>query len=209
MRIVFIGKPGSGKGTQAKLLSKALSIPHLSSGEILRSEVKAQTEFGKRIKSYMERGEIGPEKLIADTILACIERNGLANSYILDGFPRTMLQAHELDAALPPEFVLHLKLTDDDVISRLSKRIFCPSCEMIYHEESKPPKISGKCDNCGSGLIRRPDDQPHAIERRLEVFSKEVLPIVEYFRQTGRLHEFDASEEPRKIHSKIINLLSA
>jgi len=207
MRIVFIGKPGSGKGTQAKLLSSALSIPHLSSGEILRAEVKAQTEFGKRVQSYMERGEIGPEKLIADTILSYIERKGFENVYILDGFPRTMLQAEALEDSFPPEFVLYLQIPDEVVIGRLSKRLFCPSCETIYHEENNPPRETGTCDRCGGVLVKRPDDHPDAIGKRLEIFREEVLPIIDYYGQRERLYEFDATGEPRRIHSEIMKLL--
>jgi len=207
MRIVLIGKPGSGKGTQAGLLSGELSIPHISSGEVLRAEVKAGTELGKQVKSYIEKGEIGPAELIADTILSYMERKGIGDGYILDGFPRTMSQALSLDGRFPPQFVIHLRIENEDVARRLSKRLYCPSCERIYHEEADPPKTSGICDACGAELVRRNDDRVEVIEKRLEQFKADVVPIIEYYSTKGVLSEIDASGKPTEIQRKILDLL--
>jgi len=206
MKIVFIGKPGSGKGTQAKLLSSALSIPHLSSGEILRREVKEQTELGKKVESFILRGEIGPEELIARTIISFIKKNGYENSYILDGFPRTSLQADILDSSLPPDIVIYLDVDDGEVVNRLSKRLFCPSCEAIYHENTNPPVKEGTCNLCGTKLIKRKDDTPPAIKKRLELFRKDVLPIVESYKKSSRLRIVNGADEPSNIHQEILKI---
>ena len=191
-RIVFLGKPGSGKGTQASTLSRALSIPHLSSGDILRAEIRDGTEFGRLVEEYVLRGEIGPEELITKAILDHIERKGIGGGYILDGFPRTLLQAEELDKRFPPGRALLLSVPDQVIIDRLSKRHTCSGCGGIFRIDG-PESTEASCPECGGALSRRADDHPDAIMMRLETFSREVMPVVSYYEDSGRLERIDGT----------------
>ncbi len=206
-RIVFLGKPGSGKGTQALALSRALGIPHLSSGEILRAEIGERTEFGRAVEEYVLRGEIGPEELIAKVILDHMERKGIGGSYILDGFPRTLLQARELDDIFPPDRVLLLSVPDDVVIDRLSKRYTCTGCGAIRRVEGPDPD-GEHCPECGGTLARRADDHPEAIEKRLEIFSRDVMPVVLHYEEAGRLIRIDGTGAAAEIEREILSSLS-
>ena len=190
-RIVFLGKPGSGKGTQAAALSRSLSLPHLSSGEILRSEIREGTEFGRAVEEYVLRGEIGPEELIAQVILHYIERKDMGAGYILDGFPRTLLQARELDARFPPEQALLLSVPDSVIVERLSRRLTCSGCGTVTDAGDDTPEES--CPECGGELARRPDDHPEAIAQRLETFEREVTPVILHYEDSGRLVRIDGT----------------
>lgn len=206
-RLVFLGKPGSGKGTQASSLSRALSIPHLSSGEILRTAIRNGTEFGRAVEEYVLRGEIGPEELIAKVIIDYIERNGMGDAYILDGFPRTILQARELDGRFAPERALLLSVPDQVIIDRLSRRYTCSGCGSVRQMDDETP--DGKiCPDCGGALARRADDHPDAIRIRLELFTNEVMPVVRHYAQSGRLSRIDGTGRIPEIEREILSLLS-
>lgn len=207
-RVVFLGKPGSGKGTQALSLSNALSIPHLSSGEILRAEIRDGTEFGRAVEEYVLLGEIGPEELITKVILGYIERNGMGDGYILDGFPRTILQARELDGRFPPGRALLLSVPDQAIVERLSRRYTCSGCGSVQQMDGEAP--GGKpCPECGGALARRADDHPEAIRRRLETFSREVMPVVHYYEDSGRLIRIDGTGKIPDIEREILALFSS
>ena len=208
MRIVIAGKPGSGKGTQAALLSERLGLPHLSSGEILRNEIQGGTAFGKEVEEYVRRGEIGPERLITSVILDYIKRNNLVNSFILDGFPRTLYQAETLDSRFAPETCILLSLPDTVIFSRLLNRLTCSGCGRVYHLEQLPPLLEDRCDACGSGLVKRIDDRHETVERRLEVFRKEVTPVISLYRDTQRLAPIDGSLAPDEIGLNILEAVN-
>ena len=206
-RIVFLGKPGSGKGTQALALSRARGIPHLSSGDILRAEIREGTEFGREVEEYVLRGEIGPGELIAKVILNYMERKGIGGRYILDGFPRTLLQAEELDKLFPPDIALLLSIPDEAVIDRLSKRYTCTGCGAIHRSDGNG-RDGIRCPDCGGTLARRADDHPEAIEKRLEIFSAEVLPVVRYYEDAGRLARIDGTGTAAEIERGILALFA-
>jgi adenylate kinase len=206
-RIVLLGKPGSGKGTQASLLAEHLGAAHLSSGEILRSEIRASTPLGRRVSEYVERGEIGPEELIAGAIISYIDKNSLGDSYILDGFPRTLYQALELDKAFPPYVSILISLSDTIIKERISRRLSCQQCGAVYNIDTNPPAKEGVCSRCGSPVMTRQDDSEEAIAARLDVFDRQVTPVISYYRDSKRIVEIDGALPPDEVFSGILNAL--
>lgn len=206
-RIVLLGKPGSGKGTQASLLAKALDLPHLSSGEILRTEIRDGTEFGKAVEEYVLKGEIGPEQLITTAILGFLERSGFGGDYILDGFPRTILQAKALAGAFPPDRAILLSVADNTIIERISRRLTCTGCGAVIGPGDLPGSVETRCEACGGTLARRPDDHPDAIVKRLDIFSYQVGPVIEFYRDSGLLSEIDGTDPVGEIHTEALRAL--
>ena len=202
-RIVLLGKPGSGKGTQAALLSEALGLPHLSSGEILRSEIRDGTEFGRAVEQYVLKGEIGPEELITTAILEYLGRTGSGDRYILDGFPRTIYQARALADSHPPDAAILLSVPDREIVRRISRRLTCGGCGMVARIDHDPGGEMRRCDACGGSLARRPDDHPEAVEKRLEIFRAEVGPVIEFYRNSGLLVELAGTGSVDEIHAAI------
>lgn len=211
MRLVLFGPPGSGKGTQASLLSEKLGAPHISTGDILREAVANKTEVGLKAKAFMDSGQLVPDDVviaIAKEKLASIGDKG----FILDGFPRTIPQAQALDRALaelgmPLDAVVNLKVDEDEIVTRLSGRRVCPSCGEPYHVDTKRPKADGVCDKCGAALIHRDDDRPEAIKQRLSVYGKQTAPLIEFYESAGIMHGIDAVGEIAAINDKIIESL--
>jgi adenylate kinase len=203
LRIVFLGKPGSGKGTQAAALSEALGIPHLSSGAILREEIHSGTEFGRAVEQYVIKGEIGPQELIASAIIGYIERKGMGDGYILDGFPRTLHQARELDGHVPPHRAILLSVPDRIIVERISKRLSCSMCGRIHFAGDDSRK---GCAACGGGLVRRADDHPEAIAKRLAIFALEVMPVARYYGDSGRLAEIDGTGSIPETGKRLLGL---
>ncbi len=206
-RIVLLGKPGSGKGTQAALLAGALALPHLSSGDILRAEIREGTDFGRAVEEYVLKGEIGPEELITKAVLAFLERSGSDGGYILDGFPRTIFQAEALSRAFPPDRAILLSVPDDVIIDRISKRLACTGCGIVAGSPEGSGSAETRCEECGGTLARRPDDHPEAVARRLEIFSDQVGPVIEYYRASGLLIEIDGTGPSGGIHAEILRAL--
>ena len=186
MRIVLLGKPGAGKGTQADRLSKGFGYYHLSSGEVLREEINKGTDLGKEIQRHVEKGEIGPEKLITRVIINFIENKGIGDNLLLDGFPRTLYQADKLDKRYPPDLCLLLNISDSEAIYRLSNRYICVDCGKPYQTEVNGSPVK-QCEECGGKLIQRKDDTPEAIQNRLSVFREEVKPVINHYSKQGRL----------------------
>jgi adenylate kinase len=205
-RIVFLGKPGSGKGTQASSLSDALGITHLSSGEILREEIREGTEFGRAVERYVLNGEIGPQELIAGVIIGHLERRGMGDAYILDGFPRTLHQARELDAHFAPERTILLSVPDRVIIERISGRLTCSGCGSIRYSIGDPALTAEACTACGGSLVRRIDDHPDAISRRLEIFAAEVVPVIRFYDDSDRLSEIDGTLSIEEVRIRILSL---
>lgn len=198
MRIILVGPPGVGKGTQAALLEERLGARQLSSGNIFREELGASTELGLLAKTYMEKGELVPDEVTIGMMgkhLKAAEDAG--TGFVLDGFPRTVAQAEALDKLLDDmgirlDKVVSLEVGDEEVVQRLSARIGCPECGEIYNKRNKPPTVEGFCDKCGAQLVVRKDDQPETIRERLRVFHETTKPVVDYYERSGRVQHVDA-----------------
>ena len=198
MRLVLLGPPGAGKGTQAKMLSNELSLPHVASGDLLRQNIETESPLGLEAKGFMDKGELVPDELVIDMMLKRIESQDCTLGYILDGFPRTLQQADVLDVSLnrdgksPIEKVIYMRVSQSHLLRRLGGRIICRGCESPYHIDNSPPKEEGKCDLCGQELYRRDDDSPQAIEERIKVYMKQTLPLVQYYDSKSKLVEVNA-----------------
>jgi adenylate kinase len=206
MKLVLIGPPGSGKGTQAELLKKKFDIPHISSGNILRKEVADGTDFGNQIKYFMDRGEIGPEELITDIVLKHIDKH-CQSGFILDGFPRTLYQAKALENKYSLVAAILLEIDDKIIIQRITGRRICDKCDKLYHIETSPPKKTGICDKCGSNLIQRRDDTSEIASNRIRVFNEETSPVIGYYKKLKLLHKVNANGKPKDIFAEILNIV--
>lgn len=212
-KVVFLGAPGSGKGTQAKQLAERLAIPHISTGDILRQAVKDQTELGQQAAPIMASGGLVPDDLMIGIIGERLEQPDAANGFILDGFPRTVVQAEKLDVLLSGNGngavrVLHLLVPDEMIVRRIVARRSCSSCGAIYHLENSPPAKEGVCDKCGSALMARPDDNEGAVRRRLEEFHRQTVPVVSYYEGKNVLQEIDGTAPVAKVFEQIERSLS-
>jgi adenylate kinase len=211
MRLVFLGPPGSGKGTQAKNLAEKLGLEHLSTGDILRAEIERGSEMGIKAKTFMDAGALVPDKLILEMIKDILRKR--ANGFIFDGFPRTAPQAEGLDELLRGmgiqlNAVLYLSVGDEVLISRLLGRYYCPKCGLDYNLNSRPPKKAGLCDNCGEGLRQRSDDTEEVIRRRLEVYHQQTKAVEDYYRQKGLLIEINGAEPPDSVAAAILEAVA-
>lgn len=207
MRIVLLGKPGSGKGTQAEMLSGETGLPHLSSGAILRDEIRERTPFGMRIEEYVLRGEIGPQELITEVIFSYIGRKGYGQGFILDGFPRTIYQARKLDEKYRPGRCVLIDVPDDLIVDRISNRLTCAGCGAIYHMTSRPPSSPGICNACGEGLEQRSDDNAEAIRKRLEIYRSDVQPVISMYLDSKRLTTIEGSSAPTEVYIALKNAI--
>jgi len=203
-KIILLGPPGAGKGTQAKRIVEKTGLLHLSTGDILRDEVARGTELGKQAKAYMDRGDLVPDELIIGMIRGRIEN---ADGFILDGFPRTVAQAEALERITPVDVVIDIELERDEVIRRLSSRRVCRNCGKIYNLISNPPKLDGKCDACGGELYQRDDDRPEVIENRYDVYTSSTAPLIEFYRSRGLLVEVDGKADPDAIFARIMEII--
>lgn len=204
MNLVLFGAPGSGKGTQAIILSERFNLTRISLGDILRSEVKENTPLGQEVKSYMEKGALVPDALVAKVI----ENHIKAGGFILDGYPRNLAQAKTLAKILQKNKIeidrfIYLEADRDTVVNRLSKRIVCKSCGANYHLQNMPPKKAGICDKCSGQLIQRKDDNPEVILKRWEVFLKESKDLIEFYQKQGKLFRVDGSIDKDLVFEKI------
>ena len=211
MRIVLLGPPGAGKGTQAKNLAGKLLLPHISTGDLLRENVKNNTSLGREAKDYMERGLLVPDELVARMLTRRFEQEDTKKGFILDGYPRNLAQAKTLDQILKTkgmeiDFVFYLDASEAIIIQRLSGRLVCSLCGANYHVRNMPPKVSGKCDKCQGQLFQRSDDKEDTIKNRLEVYRKEVSSLIDYYEVLHKLHRLNADEEPLTVLNKIITM---
>lgn len=212
-KVVFLGAPGSGKGTQARELSQRLEIPHISTGDMLREAVRNETELGREAAPIMASGGLVPDDLMVGIIGERLKAEDARNGFILDGFPRTVVQAEKLDALLAGNGdgsvrVLYLSVPDEEIVRRISARRSCPSCGAIYHLENSPPSSEGVCDGCGTALVAREDDNEAAVRRRLEAFHRQTMPVVEHYRRQGSLEEIDGQKPIEEVFEQIERLLS-
>ena len=194
MRIVMLGPPGSGKGTQAHIISELYGVPVVTTGDMLRDAVARGTVHGLTAKGYMDRGELVPDEIVNAVVRERLGRPDVEGGFILDGFPRSRAQAEALGRILEErrlrlDHVVHVTLGDEAIVARLSKRRSCPSCGAVYHLESKPPKTMGACDECGARLVQRDDDRPEVIRNRLNVYREKTRPLLERYEEAGIVRE--------------------
>ena len=214
MKIVMLGAPGAGKGTQAERIAEKYQIPHISTGDIFRANIKEGTELGKKAKSYMDQGLLVPDSLTVDLLMDRISQPDCKNGYILDGFPRTIPQAESLKAALSEkgealDFAVDVDVPDENIVARMSGRRACPKCGATYHIVYAAPKQEGICDKCGAELILRDDDKPETVQNRLKVYHDQTQPLIEYYTGEDILHTVDGTQDMEKVFEDIMNILGA
>lgn len=198
MRIIMLGPPGAGKGTQAVRLAEGLGVPHISTGDIFRDNLKKGTELGLKAKSYMDRGDLVPDSLVVEIVEARLKEDDCKKGFVLDGFPRTVFQADELDKILkimemPIEKTINMNIDDEDVVERLTGRRTCRACGINYHIVLDPPGRDGICDKCGGELYQRSDDTEDTVRRRIEEYYSKTQPLIAYYSNAGNLKDIDAS----------------
>lgn len=201
--LVLLGPPGTGKGTQAKLIAERLGLAHIATGDLFREAVQQGTELGQRVKAYMDKGELVPDEVTIATLLERIERPDARHGALFDGFPRTLQQAQALDSALARRgaavaLALHVTASDDEIVRRLTGRWLCPNCGEIYHEQARPPKAAGVCDACGSALAQRDDDSPEVVRRRLEL-QRPAKELLDHYRAQGKLIDIDGEQDVDRV----------
>ena len=211
MRLVLLGPPGAGKGTQAQVLSKDLNIPHISTGDMLREALKAASPLGLKAKAYMEKGALVPDELVIALVKERLSKSDAKKGFILDGFPRTPEQAKSLDESLrelkmPLDVVLYFKTSLAVIIMRLSGRRVCSQCGKNYHQVNFKPKTEGVCDVCGSKLIQRPDDKEETIEKRLKVYEDQTAPLIDYYKRKNILSEVSGDLDVKELNAELLKL---
>jgi len=208
LRVVFLGPPGAGKGTQAASLARELSIPHLSTGDLLRAAVAAHTPLGREAEGHMAAGRLVPDDLVLRILHDRLEQPDARKGYFLDGFPRNLAQAEALGKFADVDRVVSFEIAPELLLPRLVDRRVCPKCQTVYNLSSKPPKVAGKCDRDGTDLVHRPDDRPEAVATRLRVYTEQTAPLLEYYRARGVLRPIDASGSPEEVAVRLRRALA-
>jgi len=214
MYIVLLGAPGAGKGTQAAIISKELGLAHIASGDLFRQALSKGTELGLQAKSYMEKGQLVPDDITIKMVLERITSPDCKKGIILDGFPRNVEQAKALDKVLSDQNkgidkAIYIKVSEEELLKRLTGRWICRKCQAPYHEVNSPPKVAGVCDKCGGELYQRADDNTTTIKNRLKVFFKETAPLIEYYQKTNKLINIEGEGTMEEIGEKIVKALKA
>ena len=214
MKIIMLGAPGAGKGTQAKKIADKYSIPHISTGDIFRANIKEGTELGKKAKTYMDQGLLVPDELVVDLVVDRVQQDDCSNGYVLDGFPRTIPQAESLDAALEKlgekiDYAINVEVPDENIVRRMSGRRACLACGATYHLVHIPPKKEGVCDNCGMELVLRDDDKPETVTKRLNVYHEQTQPLIDYYTSKNVLAEVDGTKDMEEVFQDIVKVLGA
>ncbi len=212
MKIVMLGAPGAGKGTQAAMICEKYRIPHISTGDIFRSNIKNGTELGKKAKEYMDQGKLVPDELTIQLLLDRVAKEDCADGYVLDGFPRTIPQAQVLTEALDKtgekvDYAVNVDVPDANIVHRMSGRRSCPKCGASYHIEYIPPKTEGICDSCGSDLIQREDDKAETVQNRLSVYHDQTQPLIDYYEKAGVLRTVDGTKDKDEVFRDIVAIL--
>lgn len=212
MKIIMLGAPGAGKGTQAKMLAAKYDIPHISTGDIFRTNIKNGTELGAKAKEYMDKGLLVPDELVVDLIMDRFKADDCKNGYILDGFPRTIPQAEALDKALTAvgesiDYAINVEVPDENIVNRMSGRRACVGCGATYHIKYNPTKVDGKCDACGAELILRDDDKPETVLNRLEVYHNQTQPLIDYYSNKKVMREVDGTVDMQVVFDSIVAIL--
>ncbi len=212
MKIIMLGAPGAGKGTQAKMIAEKYGVPHISTGDIFRANIKNGTELGKEAKGYMDKGLLVPDELTVRLLLDRVAQEDCVNGYVLDGFPRTIPQAEVLDEKLTEldekvDYAVNVDVPDENIINRMSGRRACLNCGATYHIVSIPPKKEGICDVCGSELVLRDDDQPETVKNRLKVYHEQTQPLIDYYEKKGVLRTVDGTLPMEEVFDAIVRIL--
>jgi len=210
MRVILLGPPGAGKGTQAKSLVEYFKVPHISTGDILREVVREDSAIGRKVREIMNKGELVSDELVTEIVAMRLKKDDTAAGFILDGYPRNISQARSLDEILadrPVEAVIYLDASEKVVIQRLSGRRVCRSCGANYHVTNMPPKSEGICDACGGELYQRSDDEVETIKKRLNVYLKQTVSLIDYYEKKGRLVRISADDEAEVVSKKLIEIL--
>ena len=212
MKIIMLGAPGAGKGTQAKKISAKYEIPHISTGDIFRANIKNGTELGKKAKAFMDQGMLVPDELTVDLVIDRLSKEDCVKGCILDGFPRTIPQAEALDKALAAkgekvDFAINCDVPDENIINRMGGRRACVGCGATYHLVYAAPKQEGICDTCGGELILRDDDKPETVEKRLKVYHEQTQPLIDYYEKAGILKSVDGTVNLEDVFQSIVSIL--
>ena len=214
MKIIMLGAPGAGKGTQAKKIAEKYSIPHISTGDIFRANIKNGTELGQKAKTYMDQGLLVPDELVVDLVVDRVNQDDCVNGYVLDGFPRTIPQAEALDKALKElgqkiDYAINVEVPDENIVNRMSGRRACVGCGATYHLKYAPTKTEGICDVCGKELILRDDDKPETVQKRLNVYHEQTQPLIDYYTAAGILRTVDGTVDINDVFQAIVDILGA
>lgn len=212
MKIIMLGAPGAGKGTQAKMIAEKYGIPHVSTGDIFRANIKNGTQLGMEAKKYMDQGLLVPDELTVKILLDRVAQEDCKNGYVLDGFPRTIPQAEVLDKALAElgeeiDYAVNVDVPDENIVKRMFGRRACLSCGATYHVEHIPPKQEGVCDNCGQSLVLRDDDKPETVQNRLKVYHDQTQPLIDFYTAKGVLRTVDGTVDMKDVFEAIVSIL--
>ena len=212
MKIIMLGAPGAGKGTQAKKIAEKYGIPHISTGDIFRANIKNGTELGQKAKTYMDQGLLVPDELVVDLVVDRVKQDDCEKGYVLDGFPRTIPQAEALDKALETlgqkvDYAINVEVPDENIVNRMSGRRACVGCGATYHIVYAPTKTENICDKCGSNLILRDDDKPETVKKRLDVYHDQTQPLIDYYTKAGILREVDGTIDIEDVFGEIVKIL--
>ena len=208
MKLVVFGPPSAGKGTQAQKLSAKYGLPQVSTGDLLRKAVADKTPLGVKVKSYLDQGRLGPDDLIVKLIKERVSKPDCRNGYLLDGFPRTMGQAKELDKMTNVDLVLNIVVDMEVLVERAVGRRSCPKCGAVYHVKFNPPTNAGTCEKCGSSLVQRDDDKEETVRNRLKVYQEQTAPLIEHYRKKGKLVDIDGSAGIDAVFSQMVKAVS-
>lgn len=214
MKIIMLGAPGAGKGTQAKKIAAKYDIPHISTGDIFRANIKNGTELGKKAKTYMDQGLLVPDELVVDLVVDRVNQEDCKNGYVLDGFPRTIPQAEALTAALEKmgqkvDYAIDVDVPDENIVRRMGGRRACVGCGATYHVVYAAPKKEGVCDACGGELILRDDDKPETVQKRLNVYHEQTQPLIDYYTAAGILRTVDGTQDIDDVFQAVTEILGA
>ncbi len=214
MKIIMLGAPGAGKGTQAKKIADKYQIPHISTGDIFRANIKNGTELGQKAKTYMDQGLLVPDELVVDLVVDRLAQEDCKNGCVLDGFPRTIPQAESLDAALAAkgetiDYAIDVDVPDENIINRMSGRRACVGCGATYHVVYAPTKEEGICDRCGEKLILRDDDKAETVKKRLDVYHEQTQPLIDYYTGKNVLKSVDGTKDMEEVFQAIVDILGA
>ena len=212
MKIIMLGAPGAGKGTQAKMIAETYHIPHISTGDMFRMNIKNGTELGMEAKTYMDQGLLVPDELTVRIFLDRVAKEDCKDGYVLDGFPRNIPQAEVLEDALNKlgdqiDYAIDVEVPDENIIRRMSGRRACTSCGATYHIEHVPPKKEGICDDCGDALVLRDDDRPETVEKRLRVYQEQTQPLIDFYSKKGVLRSVDGTKDMQDVFKEIEEII--